>query len=403
MQKFTYVAIAADNSQVRGVEEALTAGLARTALVDRGLQPIELTEKKSIWQFEVTRKRVPRRDLMHFSRQLGVFIRAGIPILDALDVITGETDNKLFKKALGDIMEGLRSGQTFAVAVASHPEAFPPFYQEIVRSAELTGNLDVVLDQLADYIERDLTARQNITSALAYPGVVMVMSIVTVVVLTAFVLPRFENFFSQLHAKLPLPTRMLLSVAHLLTNWWFVFVGGAVALLIGSAVLVRTPKGRAALDSLFLRMPVLGDLIQHAILERFCRVLSSLITAAVPLPEAMAVTSDATSNAVYRRGLAEAREAMLHGEGLAGPLAATNLFPASAKQMFRVGENTGTLDAQLQTAATYFDRELSYKIKRFTSLFEPAVIIFMGLVVGFVAVALVSAMYGIFHQSQVLH
>jgi type IV pilus assembly protein PilC len=161
---------------------------------------------------------------------------------------------------------------------------------------------------------------------------------------------------------------------------------------------VRTERGKGWRDALLLRVPVLGDLARHAILERFCRILSSMVAAGVPLPDALVVTSAATNNRVYRRGLAKAREAMLRGEGLAEPLSASGLFPSAARQMFRVGENTGTLDRQMRTAATYFDRELDYKLKRFTSLFEPAVILLSGAMVGFIAIALVSAMYGIFRQ-----
>ena len=255
-----------------------------------------------------------------------------------------------------------------------------------MESAELTGRLDTVLVQLSDYIDRDLEARRKITSALTYPGVIMVMSVVVVGVLVGFVLPRFQKFFTDLDAKLPLPTRVLLSASNFLTRWWFVFAGVGLLLVILIGASLRTPRGRAVFDKLLLRTPALGDLMRHVILERFCRILSSMMEAGVPLPEAMRVTTEA------------AREAMMRGEGLATPLAETGLVPASARQMIRVGENTGTLDQQLSTAATFFERELDYKIKRFTSLFEPAILIGVGLVVGFVAVALVSAMYGIFNQ-----
>jgi type IV pilus assembly protein PilC len=170
--------------------------------------------------------------------------------------------------------------------------------------------------------------------------------------------------------------------------------------LIGMAIFatLRSERGRESLDALVLKMPLLGDLVHHAILERFCRILSAMVLSGVPLPEALVVTSAATNNAVFKKGLARAREGMMRGEGLAAPMAESNLFPASARQMFKVGESTGTLDDQLEVAATYFDRELDYKLKRFTSLFEPAVILFAGLIVGFVAIALVSAMYGIYRQ-----
>jgi type IV pilus assembly protein PilC len=280
----------------------------------------------------------------------------------------------------------------------AHSQAFPTYYLGILRSAELTGQLDSVLVQLSEYIERDVEAKRKVTSALAYPMVVFALSIVVVIVLVSFVLPKFEAFFLDLDAELPLPTRMLLGVSDFLTANWTTLIAVGLALLIALVAGGRTERGRALRDGLLLSSPVIGDLLQHVVLERFCRILSAMMKAGVPLPEALRVTSEATSNAVYRRELGVAREAMLRGEGLATPLAATGLFPPSAKQMFRVGENTGTLDEQLQTAASYFERELDHKIKRFTTLFEPAVLLFVGLVVGFVAVAVISAMYGVFRQ-----
>ena len=360
-----------------------------------------MAQFKNLLQLEITKKKVSRKELMHFSRQLAVFLRAGIPILDGIESISEEMGDKVLKGALLDIADRLQSGDTFSNAAAGHPEAFPDFYIGILRSAELTGNLDLVLDQLADYLERDIEARRKISSALVYPAVVVVMSIVTVVILTSYVLPKFKKFFENLNAKLPYITRLLLNISNFLSTQWMLITGGLVVVVLGVVLGGRSSRGRSVRDAVLLKAPVVGDLVRHAVLERFCRVLSSMVSAGVPVPDAMAVTADGTNNVVFKRGLAVARERMLRGEGLAKPLAETGLFPAAARQMFRVGEDTGTLDEQLNTAAVYFDRELDYKIKRFTNLFEPAVILFMGLVVGFVAIALVSAMYGIFHQVHV--
>ncbi len=360
--------------------------------------PARTRAGKNVWQVEITPRRIKRKDLMHFSRQMAVFIRAGIPILEAIESITEEMGNKFLRSVLLEAADSLRGGATFSDALSLHASAFPPYYLGILRSAEMTGRLDDALERLSDYIERDLEARRKIVSALTYPAIIALMAVVVVIVLVAFVLPRFENFFRDLDAKLPLATRMLLSISHWFSSYWFFLAGGLLALLVLTVVGMRTQRGRRILDSLLLKMPLLGDLIQHAVIERFCRILSSMTTAGVPLPEALTVTSIATSNTVYRAGIDRARDAMIRGEGLAAPLAATGLFPTAARQMFRVGENTGTLDDQLQTAAAFYDRELEYKIKRFTTLFEPTVIIFMGFIVGFVAIALVSAMYGIFRQ-----
>jgi type IV pilus assembly protein PilC len=401
MERYRYRALDDTGGKVSGVQEATSSGAAHLALLERGYQPIEVSEKKSFLKFEITKKTVPRKDIMHFSRQLGVFVKAGIPIMEALEIISEETTEKLLKKALIDMIEQLQAGDTFASAAASHPEAFPDFYVGILSSAELTGTLDVVLNQLADYIERDVEARGKITSALIYPAVVLVMAIATVIVLATFVLPRFQVFFKSFNAKLPLPTRMLLSATAFISNWWFVMVGGLVLFVVVLMIIRRSDSGKARIDGIMLKLPVAGDLVQTAILERVCRILSSMIHAGVALPEAMTVTAEAANNAVYRQGLLGIREQMMEGQGLSEPLGRTGLFPGAVRQMFRVGEETGTLDQQLETAAVYYNRELDVKVKRFTSLFEPAVIIFMGLIVGFVAVALVSAMYGIYNQVKV--
>jgi type IV pilus assembly protein PilC len=341
---------------------------------------------------------VPLKELQQFSRELAVFVKSGIPITEALDLIKTETASKHFAKVLDEVLESIHSGSTFAEAAARHSDAFPKYYLGILQAAEVTGNLDTVLVQLSEYIERDLDARRQVIGALIYPAVIAVLAIGVVGVLVGYVLPRFDTFFKSLDAKLPVQTRILISIGHGFHTYWYVVVGVAALIFLTGVWLVSSSSGRRVRDHLVLRLPLLGDLMRLAILERFCRTLSSMVTAGVPLPTALSVASEATSNDVYQRGIESAREQMLRGEGLAAPLAATGLFPAAARQMLRVGESTGSLDDQLHTTAEYFERELDYKLKKFTALFEPAVILVMGAVVAFVAIALISAMYGIFHQ-----
>lgn len=401
MPKFRFSAAAVDGSVVTGVEKSPGVNIVRELLLERNLQPISIAEKKSILNLEITKKKVKKRDLMHLCRQLAVFIRAGVSVIEALSVLSEETSSKLMRTALDSIRVSLESGARFSEAAAEHPELFPGYTVEVMRSAELTGNLDEVMDQLGDYLDREIETEHKVKAALAYPSIVMLLAIVVSVVLVVYVLPKFKSFFASLNAKLPLPTRMLLAFA----NWigkWGPYVGAALATAVVIAVLVaRTQTGKALKDKAVLKIPVIGTLIHTAIIERFCRLLASMTVAGVALPEAIAVTTAATANTVFRRGLTEARGAMLRGEGLAGPLASTGLFPGAAKQMFAVGESTGNMDEQLRAAADYLDRELDYKIKRFTTLIEPAVIIAVGAIVGFVAIALISAMYGIFHQVKV--
>jgi type IV pilus assembly protein PilC len=399
MPKFSYVASGPDGSVLKGVQEADTLTSARVALLSRDLDVTKIGEKRGAMQLELTKTRIKRSELMHLSRQLAAFIRAGVPILDAIQVLGEESSSRGVQRVMAQIGEDLRAGSTLSDAFERHPADFPAFYRGILRSAELTGRLDSVLDQLSTYIERDFEARRKIKSAITYPAIVVLMSLCTVVVLASFVLPKFKVFFASLDAQLPLPTRMLMATTDFLAASWFLLLGGLIVVVLTVLAGVRTKAGRLLWHRTLLRLPVLGDTIRYAIVERYCRILSSMVSAGVPLTEAMTVARESIRNEVFDRGLRLAYEEMLQGGGLARPLQATKLFPSTASQMIRVGEETGSLDAQLEVAAEYFERELDYKVKKVTSLIEPAVILFSGGIVGFVAIALVSAMYGIFRSA----
>jgi type IV pilus assembly protein PilC len=245
-----------------------------------------------------------------------------------------------------------------------------------------------------------METRAKVKSALTYPAVILVMSVLTMVVMVAFVLPKFVDFFDDLGAELPLPTRMLLGFSAAFQQWWWVLALVVVGLIVLYVVSGRSEAGLRKRHSLLLRVPVIGVIVQYSAVERFCRIIAAMMRAGVPLPEALASAIESTNNQVFVDGLRVARDEMLEGEGVASPLERTGLFPSAAIQMARVGEETGTLDTQLENAAVYYGRELEYKVRRLTDLFEPAVIIAMGVIVGFVAVALISAMYGVFSGNQ---
>jgi type IV pilus assembly protein PilC len=401
MAKFKYLATTEGGKQVRGVTVATSVRSAMSVLVDRGFEVRELREKKSALQFELTKKKLPQDELMHFCRQLAAFVRAGIPLLEALEVIEEETDDKTLRRVLQAVQESLIAGDTFSAALQPFETLFPQFFLDMVRAAELTGSLDEVLDEMSRYIKRDMEARAKVKAALMYPAIIMCASIATVVVLAVFVLPRFKTFFESFNATLPLPTRMLISFTDFLGHRWWMIALAIVSLVALLMVAVRTSAGRRVKDGMVLRLPVIGEIVRFAIVERFCRLLSTMMSAGVPLPEAMAVLGQGTRNVLFQERLASVREAMMRGEGLARPMGSSGLFPTAVIQMVRVGENTGTLDTQLEVGSNYYGQELDYKIQRLTALFEPTVILFMGLAVGFVALALISAMYGIYKQVQV--
>ena len=395
MPKFAYSAIDATGAEIEGATKADTIGTARQLLVEQNLYPIRIEESRGLLDFELTKEKVKKKNLMNFTRQLAVFIKAGIPITEALTTISDETTDTALRRALGEIIDDLRNGGLFSTSAAQHPNVFPPYYVGILQSAELTGKLDEALDSLAAYLDREIETRAKVISALAYPLVVMALAMVTVLILAGYVLPQFKPLFDELGADLPLSTRMMLFFSRFFTDLWYVTAIFLLLLIGFIAFLVAHPTGKEIWQRASLKIPMLGGIIEYSILERFCAVMATMLQAGVAVPSAMETTTTAVNNVVYREQLEIARQQMLEGAGFSQPLIETELFPGAARQMFKVGEETGTLDQQLEVAAEYFNRELDYKIKTFTTAFEPIMIIFVGVVVGFVAVSLVQAMYGV--------
>ena len=395
MPRFAYAAIDANGASVEGVTKADTIGAARAHLLDQSLYPVKIEEKRGALSLELTKEKVKKKELMHFTRQLAVFVKAGIPLTEAMEIIGDETTDVALQRTISHMVEEVRNGGTLSGAAAKHPEAFPMYYIGILGSAELTGKLDETLENLAGYLERELETRSKVVSALSYPGVVMVLAVFTVAVLAGYVLPQFKPLFEELDADLPFATRALLFVATLFSSLWYIpfTIGGLFTAWM--VWMFKSPAGRDFKDHLVLKLPIIRGIMEYSILERFCRILGAMVKAGVPLPDAMKTTTEATSNVVFRERLVEAQLEMMEGGGFAKPLARTELFPGAARQMFKVGEETGTLDEQLEVASLYFDRELESRIKKFTTMFEPLMIVFVGLIVGFVAIALVQAMYGV--------
>jgi type IV pilus assembly protein PilC len=268
----------------------------------------------------------------------------------------------------------------------------------MLASAEYTGNLDSVLAQLAQYLERDIAAKRQVKSALTYPTVVMVVAFVAVIIMSVFVLPKFTGLYRSLGAKLPLPTRMLIGFTDFMTSFWLYVLGVMAVIVFGFVAVIGGARGKGRRDAFAMKLPLVGNLFHLISLERFCRVLSSLSSAGVPLPVAIGLSADSTNNTLFKTSMVTVRETLIRGGGLYEPMAETGLFPIAARQMIQVGERTGLLGNQLGKAASYYEREVTFTMKKATELFQPAVITLVAVVVGFIAVAQVAAMYSIFGQ-----
>jgi len=261
MGRFRYQATTEEGKQVSGVTTATSIKTAMSGLVEQGYDVSTLRAKRNVLQFEITKKKLKQDELMHFSRQLSAFVRAGIPLIESLEVIEEETDDKVLREVLIGVRDSLTTGETFSDALRPYESLFPKFYVDMVRAAEMTGSLDDVLAELAGYIKRDLEARNKIKSALVYPSIVLVMAVGTVIVLSTFVLPKFKTFFEGFNATLPLPTRLLLSFTGFMTSYWPFVLLGLVLLVAIPMAAVRTSWGRRWKDKLILRLPVIGQVV----------------------------------------------------------------------------------------------------------------------------------------------
>jgi type IV pilus assembly protein PilC len=395
---YRYQAETLDGDSVKGVIEAPSVMAARNELAVQGMRVTKITERKGL-QLELTKEKVPLVEIMHFSRQMATFLRAGIPMTEALESLRSDAKNKRFQSILGDVLERVTGGRSVTEALAAHADVFPPYFMALLGSAELTGRMDDAFEQLHKYIKRDIELSRAVRKALIYPVILLAISLAVCLVLVVFAIPRFAEFFEDFDAELPLPTRMLMSVADFVESpaGWItglVLLLGAIALVL----YIRTTDGRRNLHALQLKLPAISTVVTYSSTERFTRVLSVLLDAGVPLSDALPTSIDCSNNLVYKERLSTAMEGVLEGKGFAEPLVQTGLFPPTVIQMVRVGERSGELSEQLENAAGFYEEELDYAVEKLTAWFEPAIIVFIGIVVGFVALAMVSAMYGLYNQ-----
>ncbi len=371
---------------------------AEQALWLQGLKIVQLRPVppvKTMADYFPSLYKISQADIILFTRQLATFVNAGVPMSRALSTIAEETGSPLFKRVILAVLDDLERGQNLSEALAKHPRVFPALYIDLIRVAELTGNLEGTLKELAGYLRRDLNTVRRVRTAMIYPAVIMVVAAVVVLILVFFALPAFVRIFAEFKVQLPLPTRILIGIVDFIQKW--VLVIGVTLITVSAAIVVtlRTERGRYAKDVIALRLPILSPIVVSAILNRFARTLSMVLKAGVPLGQTFDAVIAATGNRVFQRGLVKVKEQMTSGEGFAGPLVRTRLFPPMMTQMVRVGEETGTLDVYLEQAAEFYEEELEYRIRAMTSLIEPAMTVAVGVVVGFIAVSLISAMYGL--------
>jgi type IV pilus assembly protein PilC len=395
---FAYKAYTERGQKREGRIEAAGTSDAEQALWLEGLKIVQLNPappKKTMADYFPSLYQISGQDLILFTRQLATFVGAGVAMTRALTVIAEETASPLFKRVILTVLDDLERGQNLSESLVKHPKVFPSLYVDLIRVAELTGNLEATLKELAGYLRRDLNTVRRVRTAMIYPAVILVVATAVIIILVFFALPAFVKIFAEFRVQLPLSTRILIGIVAFSRAWGLLMGAVIASIVLAIVIALRTERGKYAKDQISLKLPIIGPIVLSAVLNRFSRTLAMVLKAGVPLGQTFDAVIAGTGNKVFQRGLGTVKEQMTGGEGFAGPLLRTHLFPPMLTQMVRVGEETGTLDTYLEQAADFYEEELDYRIRAMTSLIEPVMTVAVGIVVGFIAVSLISAMYGL--------
>ena len=337
--------------------------------------------------------KVPTRDIAIFFRQFSVMIDAGLPLVQCLEILGGNQENVAFQKCLNGVRTTVEGGSTLANAMRGFPKIFDDLTTNMIEAGETGGILDVILQRLATYLEKIVKLKSAVRSALIYPVSVLTIAGVIVGALLKFVVPIFANMFSSMGVNLPLPTQIVIGLSKFVGRFWWVFLVFLVALFIVIRQVLKDPRGRYALHKFMLSVPVLGPVLRKIAVARFTRTLGTLITSGVPILEGLAITARTSGNAVLEEALMKVRKSVEEGRTIVDPLRECGVFPNMVTQMIGVGEATGAMDAMLQKIADFYEDEVDAATKNLLTLMEPAMIVFLGVVVGGIVISLYLPMF----------
>jgi type IV pilus assembly protein PilC len=360
-----------------------------TLLRKQNILPIAVNAKPKELKFKFGQPKITDKDVVILTRQLATMIDAGLPLVQCLDILGSQTENKALASVIGQVRTDVESGATFADALKKHPKVFDNLYVNMVAAGEAGGILDTILQRLAAYMEKFAKIKKQIKSAMIYPSVILFVAIAVVALLLVVVVPMLGAMFKEAGQALPLPTRIVLAISDFLKGWGglgsVVFI---VGFIIGLKQFRKTEKGLRMTDAIALKLPVAGSLIQRVSVAKFTRTLGTLMTSGVPILEGLLIVSRTAGNKVVEEAIVTTRQSVSEGKTLAEPLGRSKVFPAMVVQMIAVGEATGALDNMLNKIADFYDDEVDSAVAALTSLLEPMLMIFLGVTVGFVIVAM---------------
>ena len=395
MTRFSYIAADAQNNVIKGKTDLPDRSSVITALTRQGLQPISIKKMKDVVEhtssldhlFESTR--VKPDHLVVFTRQLSAMVGAGVPLLRSLSSIQKHAEDKALEKILIVVVKDVEAGMTLGDALQKHPDTFNDIYVNMVRAGEAAGILDDILNRLAAQLEKSASIRKKIRSAMAYPTVLLVITVVAFFGLMLFIIPKIGDIVTSLggpDAKLPMITLIMLGISNFIVHFWFIIIPGLIGGAVGLSFYIRkTARGKHQFDSLILRLPGIRTIVKKVAVARFARTFSALMGAGVAVLEALDVTSKALGNVIYQEALAQSAIEVQNGKLLSETLEDNDLFPSIVVQMLAVGEETGQTDTVLVKVADFYEQEVDYAIDGIGAIIEPVMILFMGTMVGLIA------------------
>jgi len=391
---FRYEALDNQGAKTTGLVEADNSQEAESLLKDNGLALVSLEVANIKKRFSLSfLKRVSMKDIVIFSRQFSIMISAGVPMVQSLRILVNQTENKKFKKVIGEIGDEVEGGASLSDSLSKRPKIFSNFFVSVVKSGERSGKLDDVLDYLADEISKDYDMGAKIKGAMIYPTVVIVGMVIIGIVMMVFVLPKMMDILTETGTTLPLATRILIGISNFIIHYWWIVVTIVVGIIMGIRAILRTPAGRYTWDSLTLHLPVFGKLFQKILLVRFCRSMNTLLLGGVSIENSLAIAGDVVSNKVYQRLVQQTIKEVEDGNSISTIFLDSPLVPQMVSHMMQVGEGTGKLDVVFTKISEFYNREIDNALANIMSLMEPLIMIILGIGVGVMVAAVIMPMY----------
>src|ERR1035437_2378472 len=399
MPVFTYRGTNRAGATVTGESAAASKSELIGNLKRQQINVTKMSEKGKEFNLPTFGGGVDSKELAVFTRQFSVMIDAGLPLVQCLEILAGQQENKIFQKVLTATRASVEGGTTLSAAMRQHEKVFDALYVNLVEAGETGGILDTILQRLSAYIEKNVKLKRAVRSALVYPVAVLSVAAAVIVLLLWKVVPIFATLFAGLGVNLPLPTRIVIGLSNFVGSIFglliLVFIIGGV---IGLKVWYGTPAGKMAIDRTLLKLPMIGILLRKIAVARFTRTLGTLISSGVPILEALDITARTAGNAVIEKALLEVRKGLEQGRNLSEPLKETDVFPGMVTQMIGVGEQTGAMDAMLQKIADFYEDEVDAAVKDLLSALEPMMIVFLGVVVGGIVISMYLPLFSLIGQ-----